>query len=110
MAFFVARLTAKDGDIVAENVRVWLNTFRQGRQMRWDGSFELPATQLTSYRSTYNLDLEDGRSGEIINLNTVVYGDNILVYFEGRGPLRYRTPPQRRREAPEHCRTPKTYL
>ena len=87
MAFFSARITCKDGVVVAENVSVWIHVFRDGDRELWDGSFELPAVQFTAYLSTYQIHLADGRQGKIVNLNSFIRGDNLTVYFEGSGPL-----------------------
>ena len=86
MAFFTARIISKDGGVIAENVEVWIIFFRHGNEEAWDGSFEVPITTPLTHH-TYHIQLLDGREGTITNLTSLLRGDNILVYFEGSGPL-----------------------
>jgi hypothetical protein len=86
MAFFTARILSKDGGVIADNVEVWILFFCHGNQESWDGSFEVPVTTPLTYQ-TYRIQLFDGREGQITNITTLLRGDNILVYFEGSGPL-----------------------
>ena len=86
MAFYTARILAKDGGVIAEDVEVWITFFRHGNQEAWDGSFEVPITTSLTHH-TYGIQLFDGREGKITNITTLLRGDNILVYFEGSGPL-----------------------
>jgi len=87
LPFFPARLLSKDGVVVAEQVPVWIQVFREGHQERWDGSFEVPAIQFLPYHSTYTLRFADGRQGTITNITPIIRGENLTVYFEGSGPL-----------------------
>ena len=86
MAFFTARILSKDGVVIAEDVEAWIHFFRLGSVARWAGSFEVPVTTpLTQH--TYRIQLTDGREGLISDITTQMRGDNIAVYFEGKGPL-----------------------
>ena len=87
LPFFPARIISKDGVVVAEHVAAWIHVFREGRQKRWAGSFEVPAIQFLPYHSTYTLRLADGRQGTIIHIAPIIRGENLTVYFEGSGPL-----------------------
>ena len=86
MAFFTARILSKDGVVIADDVEVWIRFFRLGNTGMWDGSFEVPATTPLSAH-TYRIQLADGREGEITNITARIFSDNIMVYFEGDGPL-----------------------
>ena len=86
MAFFTARILSKDGVVIAEDVEVWINFFRVSDEPRWDGSLEVPVTTPLA-PLTYRLQLVDGREGIIANIAAQIRGDNIVVYFEGQGPL-----------------------
>ena len=86
MAFFTARLLSKDGAIIVEDIEASIQFFRLGNVEMWAGSFEVPVTTpLTQH--TYCLQLTDGRSGLISDITAQIRGDNIAVYFEGKGPL-----------------------
>ena len=86
MAFFTARILAKDGGVIAEDIEVWIQCFRLGEAEQWAGSLEVPVTTpLTQH--TYRLQLTDGREGRISHMTTQIRGENIMVYFEGRGAL-----------------------
>jgi hypothetical protein len=87
LPFVPGRIISKDGIVVAEQVPVWIHEFREGHQERWAGSFEVPAIQFLPYQSTYTLRLADGRQGTIIHITPIIRGENLTVYFEGRGPL-----------------------
>jgi hypothetical protein len=52
----------------------------------WDGSFALPTTTLLRAHP-YRIQLADGREGKITNITARIIEENILVYFEGEGPL-----------------------
>ena len=84
MAFFTARILSKDGGVIAEDIEVWIQVFRLGEVDTWSGSLEVPVTTPFTQR-TYRLQLTDGREGRISQITTQLRGDNIVVYFEGRG-------------------------
>jgi hypothetical protein len=86
MAFFTARILSKDGGVIAENVEVWIIFFRHGNEEAWDGSFEVPITTPLA-DPTYRIQLSDGREGTMTNLTPLLRGENMVVYFEGSGPL-----------------------
>jgi hypothetical protein len=86
MAFFTARILSKDDVIIEDNVEVWIRFFRLGDIDMWDGSLEIPATTPLNVH-TYRIQLADGREGEITNITARIISDNIMVYFEGHGPL-----------------------
>jgi hypothetical protein len=66
MAYFTARILSKDGVVITDDIEVWIHFFLQ---------------------STYRLQLTDGRAGLITDIVTQLRGDNIAMYFEGKGPL-----------------------
>lgn len=86
MVFFPARILSKDGGVIAEGVDVWIAFFRRRDQTAWDGSFEVPVTTPLTHH-TYRIQLLDGREGKITNITPLLRGDNMVVYFEGSGPL-----------------------
>ncbi len=86
MAFFTARILSKDGVVIAEDIEIWIHFFRLGNVDMWAGSFEIPVTTPLA-QSTYRIQLTDGREGLITDITTHMRGDNIAVYFEGKGPL-----------------------
>ena len=86
MAFFTARILSKDGGVLVEDIEVWIHVFRLGNVEMWAGSFEVPVTTPLA-QSTYHIRLTDGRQGLITDITTQIRGDNIAVYFEGKGPL-----------------------
>jgi hypothetical protein len=86
MAFFTARILSKDGVVITDDIEVWIQFFRLGNGEMWAGSFEVPVTTPLT-QSTYHLQLADGRAGLITNIVMQIRGDNIVVYFEGKGPL-----------------------
>lgn len=86
MAFFTGCILSLNGRVIVEYVEIWINTFRFGTQDSWYGSFEasvIPALNAPAYR----LQLADGRERHITPLATWLRGDNVMVYFEGSGPL-----------------------
>jgi len=86
MAFFTARIISKDGVVIVEDLQVWIHFFLLGNMDMWAGSFEIPVTTpLTQH--AYRIQLTDGREGLITDITTQIQGDNIAVYFEGKGPL-----------------------
>jgi hypothetical protein len=86
MAFFTARILSKDGVVIMEDIEVWIQFFRLGNVEMWAGSFEVPVTTpLTQH--TYRIQLTDGREGLISDITAQIRDDNIVVYFEGKGPL-----------------------
>ena len=86
MAFFTARILSKDGVIIAEDIEIWIHAFRLGNVDMWSGSFEIPVTTPLT-QNTYRIQLIDGREGIITDVTTHMRGDNIAVYFEGKGLL-----------------------
>ncbi len=86
MAFFPARILSKDGVVIVDDVEVWIHFFRLGNREMWDGNFEVPATTPLS-ALTYRIQLADGREGKITNITARISDENIMVYFEGEGPL-----------------------
>ena len=86
MPFLQGNIISKDGIIVAEAVEIYIDFFCIDTTNIWDGSFEIPATTILTH-DTYRIQLSDGRQGTITNINIRVSGDNIMVYFEGKGPL-----------------------
>ncbi len=86
MAFFTARILSKDSVVIAEAIEVWIHFFRIGNVEMWAGSFEAPITTPLAQRS-YRIQLADGRQGIITDILTQLRGDNIAVFFEGKGPL-----------------------
>ncbi len=86
MAFFRGRILLNDGVVVANHIEIWINACRYGTQEYWDGSFEVPVVTALS-APAYRLHLADGREGNITNIATRISGENVMVYFEGSGPL-----------------------
>jgi len=85
MAFFPARILAKDGVVIAEDVPVWITFFRMRNQDAWDGHFEIPVRPFPP--DPYRIHLGDGRKGKIAHITSLIHGENLIVYFEGNGPL-----------------------
>ena len=92
MAFSLARILSKDGEVLAEDVLIWITFFRRGNTQGWDGSFTVPTT-VSIIDDAYQVQLDDGRQGTITNINAWITDDSIasdsmtVVYFEGQGPL-----------------------
>lgn len=86
MAFVIGRILSKDGEIIFEHGEIWSNVFRFGTQLYWDGSFEAPVVPALN-APAYRIHLADGREGTITHLTRWLKGDNIMVYFQGNGPL-----------------------
>ena len=84
------------GETFAANVEIWLIAYEDtNHSMVWFGGFTLPG-ELHSARLTdgsaklpFSLELKDGRCGQFhIKSFHFVGGDNIMVQFEGSGPLK----------------------
>jgi len=86
MAFFTARILSKDGIAITEDIEVWMHFFRHGHVEMWAGSCEVPVTTPLTQR-TYRLQLTDGRAGRMTAIVTQLRGENLAVYFEGKGAL-----------------------
>ena len=87
MARFRGKITA-GGKVVLADVEgeVFMHA-PPGRLKSWDGGFDLQQGQLVGTGS-YRLELEDGRSGDII-INNVHFSSHSAasVTFVGSGPL-----------------------
>ena len=86
MAFVNGRILSNDGRVIVEQSEIWISLFRFGTQEYWDGSFEVPVVPALN-APVYRLHLADGREGTITHLRRWIKGENIMVYFQGSGPL-----------------------
>ena len=86
MAFFTGRILSNDGGVIFEQREIWISAFRFGTQEYWDGSFEAPVVPGLN-APVYRLHLADGREGTMTHLRRWIKGENILVSFQGSGPL-----------------------
>ena len=86
MAFFTGRILSEDGSIIVEQSEIWISLFRFGTQEHWEGSFETPAAPALN-ALVYRLHLADGREGTITRITRWIKGENIMVCFQGIGPL-----------------------
>ncbi len=86
MAFFTCRILSKDSGVRVEHGEIWISLFRFGTQESWDGSFEAP-TVSALHAPASHLHLADGRAGTMTHLRRWIKGENIMVSFQGSGPL-----------------------
>ena len=86
MAFVIGRMLSKDGRVVLEHGEIWISLFRFGTQESWDGSFEAPIVPALHAPASH-LHLADGRAGTMTHLRRWIKGENLMVSFQGSGPL-----------------------
>lgn len=88
---FVLRGTVRSGDeILVKHSAVYINetTDSESGIAQWFGSFDLPTGTYIEPGGPYRLQLEDGRSGDILVLNVQVGSiSGSVVDFQGSGPL-----------------------
>ena len=87
----VLRGTVFSGDeILVKHSAVYINekTDSDSGTARWFGSFDLPKGTHIEPGGPYRLQLEDGRSGNILVLNVQIGSiSGSVVDFQGTGPL-----------------------
>lgn len=87
----VLRGTILSGDeILVKRSAVYINeqTDSHSGAARWFGSFDLPTGTRIEPGGPYRLQLEDGRSGDILVLNIQIGSiSGSVVDFQGSGPL-----------------------
>ena len=87
----VLRGTILSGDeILVKHSAVYINekTDSDSGIVRWFGSFDLPTGTHIEPGGPYRIQLEDGRSGNILVLNVQIGSiSGSVVDFQGTGPL-----------------------
>jgi hypothetical protein len=82
------RGTIKFGDRnLVENVSIELEEATEEGLQKWGGSFTLPAGGYVQPAASYNLVLEDNRSGNIFIIKVLPKENGAEVQFKGKGSL-----------------------
>ena len=77
----------RQGQVVAEDVDVWVAVAGSGAEALWYGSFKLPPDVNLTEAGEYELELADGRHGTITISSPYVQRGHRVGGFTGRGPL-----------------------
>ena len=78
----------RGGDMLADGVDVWIEKVQHGELYGWHGGLALPPGHSIGVGGPYRLELDDGRSGEILVTNIRFSGSaQTEATFEGSGPL-----------------------
>ena len=83
--------TLKSGNkTIRENFSVWIDEFVESESglREWYGSFELPIKNIIEPDGPYSLELDDGRSGDILISNVQITSKGSRIDFRGTGALR----------------------
>ncbi len=79
----------RGGDLLIENVDVWVEKVQRGESYDWHGDFTLPRGQAIAVGGPYRLELVDGRALEImVEDERISSGHETEVFFWGNGPLK----------------------
>jgi len=77
----------KDGHAVADRARVFLVIDARREQIRWYGSFLVPAKAQLRQPGSYHLELSDGRQGTVLVSRVRTMQCGLVGGFVGEGPL-----------------------
>ncbi len=79
----------RDDDILADSVDVWFEKVQYGKLCDWDGGLALRRGHSIGVGVPYRLELDDGRSGEILVTNIRFSGSaQTNALFQGTSSLK----------------------
>ena len=88
MKYARGKITSGD-NVLADGVDVRITKIPRGKQYDWLGALTLPGGASMPTGGLYRLELDDGRSGNILVTNMrILSGDHKEVIFQGSGPLK----------------------